>query len=453
MLPLFPRTLAASLLALAALLAPAPPAAAQDAAKPKPYSRITETPGAGAAGPMTFELTTRTFVPKNGVGPRVHLAGAVHIADKAFYESMQTLLDKNDLVLFEGVKPPGTGAIDAKLDDAGKAKATTGRIKFILQVVAAFREKEGRFPTSMTDLLENGNRRWKSLIEGALNDAWHHPLTLTIIEKQPPADSEFEMPVTEVPVLTSPGLDGAPSTADDLKVEGSAVAKGKAGGGGASSNLQAQMAKAFGLAYQLDLMDSGKPNWRSSDMDLDELQQRFAEQGADDNGLLKMLDGSSLLSKFAGWMMGLIGSSPQLSMMMKIMLVETLAQSDEAFGGGGGAGGGGAFGTMPGMAKMMKVIIEDRNIVVLKDLTSVIENEKNIKDVAIFYGAGHMNDFERRLAQMGYFPAPTDADQWTPAIRIDPKSAGMTAADIKQMRDTMRGMIKQQMAPKTPAPK
>ncbi len=55
------------------------------------------------AGKHTLEIAVRDYAPLSGKGPTVRLVGAVHIGDKAYYETLQARLDASDLVLFEGV--------------------------------------------------------------------------------------------------------------------------------------------------------------------------------------------------------------------------------------------------------------------------------------------------------------------------------------------------------------
>ncbi|MGQ0627464.1 MAG: hypothetical protein ACT4PL_05110 [Phycisphaerales bacterium] len=400
---------------------------------PEPYTRLRE----GDGGVVALEIASRSFrkVENGGEGwPRIRLVGAVHIGDSSYYGALQTLLDANALVLFEGVKPPGTGAIVEGLDDAAKGKATEKRGRFLLLVVEQFREKEGRFPKDFAELVREGDKRWRTVVEGCLMDAWGRGLVLSTVKKPADPESEFEEPEKYAAVVTSAGADGQVGTGDDVRAEGAPVVMGKKGAG--AGNIQAQMAKALGLTYQLDAMDSGKKQWRSCDMDVEELQQKMEEAGADSSGLLKMLDGSSLMGRLAGWVLGMVGKNQQLSTMLKLMMVETLSRSEDLLSGPrGGAGGGGP---LAGMQAMMKVILIDRNEVVVRDLRGVLEKERGLRDVAVFYGAGHMADLENRLVNdLGYVAEDTE---WLSAIRVDPKDAGMSAAEVKALRERMKKM-------------
>ncbi|MEK6703451.1 MAG: hypothetical protein AABZ53_14415 [Planctomycetota bacterium] len=404
------------------------PAFADD---PKPYTRVAEDEKTGV---LTLELASRTFAKPDGTGPKVTLVSAVHIADLAFYTAMQKQLDATDVVLFEGVKPGGVDAIAANLDDAAKAKATHAREQFLLAVVAQFRDREGRFPKDFTDLVESAGKRAKGLIAASLTDAWGSPLTLTI--QRVGDDDHPTFRPKERPVVSSPGPDkltGEGHDADDVREEGLYVftnTKATKDDGG----IQLQLAKALGLEFQLEHMDSSKANWRNSDMNVDEMQTRMTAAGGDASGLLKMLDGSGFMGKLAGFMLNMVGKSPQLSATMKLMMVEMLSAPD-LLGGMGGAGGA-------NLAALMKVIVVERNIVVLDDLKRVIEKEPGVKTVSIFYGAGHFFDMEKRLVtDMGFEPV---GDTWSPAISVDPKVAGYTPEQSRRMRESIRTMIKNQ---------
>lgn len=70
-------------------------------------------------GTYALRLAVRDYVPLDGAGPRLRLVGAVHIADPAFYREIQSVLDRADVVLFEGV---GESPDDFKRDPALRKK-------------------------------------------------------------------------------------------------------------------------------------------------------------------------------------------------------------------------------------------------------------------------------------------------------------------------------------------
>ncbi|MFO0828026.1 MAG: hypothetical protein U0572_07730 [Phycisphaerales bacterium] len=406
--------------------APATAAPSSNASSAEPYSRSRDD----ADGNAVLELASRTFAPKSGSGPNVVLVAAVHVADESFYAAMQSMLDAQDLVLFEGVRPPGAGSIDPNATDEERAKATHGRLDFLKTAITSQHDRDGAWPNDFDDLVTHAGKRWKSVVDGVRVDGWSRPIRF---ERLGRVEATAESPARpERIVLTSDGIDGASQqgAGDDLRVEiviDDAVAPRKPKDAG----IQTKLAKALGVTFQLDAIDSSKPNWQSSDMSIDQLEARFAEAGADATMLMGMMDGSSLLGKLAGLMLDFVGKNPQMQAMAKLMLVEALGAAE------GGLGGGGA---MPvSMEKLMKVILLERNAVVLKDLRDVIDHRKDVKSVAIFYGAGHMGDLERRLCdEFGYAPTNTT---WTVAMRVNPRDAGYSPKQAKAMRESLRRMI------------
>jgi hypothetical protein len=118
--------------------------------------------------------------------------------------------------------------------------------------------------------------------------------------------------------------------------------------------------------------------------------------------------------------------------MIKIMLADTLSHADDLLGSQPGA-----------MGELMKVIVDDRNLAVMRDLSKVIEEEPDTRSVAIFYGAGHFSDLESRIMQdLGY---RWDSTIWIPAITIDLNEAGLTLEQLDGFRRMMRASIEQQM--------
>ena len=397
-----------------------PPAAAAPADSVKTttgYTRVAEKED----GTLTLEIASRTFVPAGGrPGPKVHLVGAVHIGDKPYYAALQTLLDAADLVLFEGVKPPGAGTFDSSLDDAGKIKATTARLKFLLSVLEEDRSRSGKLPASLQQAVDDAGKRWKTVIASSLTDAWGRPIAYSVVETEGGGQRA---------VVLSHGPNGADDggLGDDVKVEGKAAPKKpKEKDGG----LQAKMADALGLSFQLEQIDSSRPNWRSSDMSVDQLQAKFEEAGVDGDQLFKMLDGSSLLGRMASLALGFIKSNPRLAASVKVMMVDVLGSEDAV-----------SIGPAE-MKKMMGVILKDRNDVVLQDLRAVLAGEQR-KDVAIFYGAGHLADMEEKLVRdFGY---TRESEKWLEAISVRPTDAGMTREEAKSMREMMKKQVERQV--------
>lgn len=414
----------------AATATPAPEPPAPKA--PAPFTRLVEDP----SGVMTLELASRSYRRADGSGPTVHLVGAIHIADKSFYDAKQEELDRCDLVLFEGVKSAGMGEIAATLDDAGKADATAKRMKFLTQLAVGARERTGHFAKDLAGLAADVGR-FGAFVERSKLDGWGRPFAFVAMEI-PATDGA---PVTERVQMRSLGADGeegGEGTAADIVVDSDPVRVDRAASNQRSDNLQARMAKLLGVAFQLDAMDSTKANWRNSDMDIDALRVLLEKSGPDAARILRMLDGTTFEAKIAGLFLSIIGTSKTLSAAVKVVLLESLSSADGPFD---------ALGSSEALQGMQRAIIDDRNRIVLDDLKRVIASEGDKKSIAIFYGAGHMPSFERCLREeFGLTPV---ADAWTPAMRVDPKETGLSKAEWKRMREMVGSMTsRMRSAPK-----
>ncbi|MDB5295102.1 MAG: TraB family protein [Phycisphaerales bacterium] len=87
--------------------APAKPAAKADKAldnEPAQWMRFSET----GKGEGKLEVAIGTY--RNDAGVTVHLVGAVHVGDKRYYADLDKLFESYDALLYEMVKPRGTGA-------------------------------------------------------------------------------------------------------------------------------------------------------------------------------------------------------------------------------------------------------------------------------------------------------------------------------------------------------
>ncbi|MFM9995090.1 MAG: hypothetical protein ACKVU4_04730 [Phycisphaerales bacterium] len=409
-------------------------ARAQDDGAPRPYLRVTDARGGDSA---TLEVAARRFTPGDPAKPAVWLVGAVHIADQSFYDGLQAFLDAKDVVLFEQVKPAGSGAEvhDGELDDAARAKKTERRLRFLAVVAEKRKAETGVYPASIETLGDGLDENIASLVRLAMRDAWGNAIAYVPDPPAPPptAEGEKRRPRRAAPIdfisLGADGAEGGEGNATDLKYSTQKPVTREERGEG--DGIQEQLADAFGLVFQLEAMRHDKPNWRNSDLSIDQVQRRLEEAGADGGALFTMLDGSSFMGKLAGVVIRMIASSPQGRAMFKLMLVEMLSRADELFK------------VMPGgMNAMMNVILLDRNSVVIGDLNGILEREPGVRTVGIIYGAGHLPDLETRLGELGYTAGD---DTWFAAITITPESEGLPRGGVKQMRPMMKAMIQTQI--------
>lgn len=407
--------------AMALLLgaASAPARQVEDAEAPAPYLRAVDVD----ESTVRLDMAVRFFAPTTGEGPTVALAGAVHIADAEFYAVLQRFLDSQDLVLFEGVKPRGVGPIETD-DDAVRVRRTESGLRFVAIMLHRQREATGQWPETLDELaaaVEASEGRHGQWLRSSMRDAWDRPLVYEI--------------TAEGYALRSLGADGAEGgegfDADLAFADQSPLTAAETG---ADPGLQAHLARALGLAFQLEAMRHDRPNHRNSDLTIDQVQERVAARGGDASILFQILDGSSFMGRAARLLLGMIERNERMRTVTRLVLIETMRSTDiENLGR--------APGLPPSMAELMHVIVIDRNKVVIEDLRNVLAQREVPASIAVVYGAGHMSDLERRLVgECGYRHV---GGFWIAAMSVHPRSAGLSKVEI----DAMRRMI-ERMQPK-----
>lgn len=429
----------------------APPV--QDAAgkdEPKPYIRVKTEEGGRV---VRLQTVARKFVKnqaegeKAQEGPTLHLVAAVHIGDRDFYKTLQASLDAKDVVLFEGVRPPGTGRLgaDAQLSGDARAEMTRDRLRILAAAVLHVRQRDGAYPESLEALPGKLGDRAGPFVRDLLADGWGRAIEYSLATRH----SRPHEPVTFD--LQSRGADGAiggqgldadiawsglDRTQDAMFDAWLAATDGEEDDK-ADAGIQQKLARALGLRFQLDEMDHSGPNWRSSDLSMDQLQARLRESGADGSALFGALSGTSLTANIAGLLLGIIGSNEALATIVKVAMLDMLAQADKILE------------AQPGeMGKLMDVILHDRNEVVLNDLRAVLRDEPDVKSVAVIYGGGHMAGLERGVREMGFTPVE---DVWLDAISVDTSKTGMSVAEVNAMRAQLKRTM--EMAIKAQQPK
>ena len=195
--------------------------------------------------------------------------------------------------------------------------------------------------------------------------------------------------------------------------------------------LQNTMAESLGLAFQLDGIDYERPNFRNSDLSIEEIGQLIAKEGRpggkpsktaqEFQNLLEMMQGDSVVAALVTAGMKLIGSNPKLQAMMKLMMIEVLGRFE---------GDMSKFqGLPPEWQRLIEILLHARNEAVLKDLRAEIGKRTPPKSIAIFYGAAHMEDMQRRLTrEMHYAPG---RQEWLSAFSVDLAKNQITDAELK----------------------
>jgi len=379
---------------------------------------------------IALQIAERTYVPEDGTHPRIGLVGVAHIADASYYRAIEAAMAQYDIVLYESVMPAGTGGAGGNTR-AERIASTEAAMRFLAGVAHGQKAQSGAFPTDAEAL-----RLWSATVDprmaqfvaSASIDAWQRPIEY---RQTNTADGHGF-------ALISHGADGVPGGAgDDADLIITHADDVPSLGDGAEGNLQLELAQAIDLAYQLDAIDYGQPNWRCSDMSMDQVDRALAERGLEFAVVGDMLSGSSLPAKLVSMMLRMIRTFDSLmdgaiADTFKVVLIEMLGDESLVDASLGQLGDGFA-----------EVIIDERNQVVIDDVVAIIADQPEVSSIGILYGAGHMRDLEARLIeQLSYEPAD---DQWLDAIRVNLDNSAVSRRDIAQIRLMMRRAMKQAM--------
>ncbi len=184
--------------------------------------------------------------------------------------------------------------------------------------------------------------------------------------------------------------------------------------------FQHLMKDSLNLEFQLDRIDYTQPNFIHADMDAETFTRMQDERG--ESMMMLMLkqmfqqmskptpeasdkdqDSEQQLEDLVR-----IFTRPDSERRMKTMLARQMVEME---------GEGGPFDAMNGT-----VILTERNKAAIKTLEKTLKDGK--KDIAIFYGAAHMPDLSKRLADMGFKPVASEWRMaWDLTIRNDQPSA------------------------------
>ena len=220
-----------------------------------------------------------------------------------------------------------------------------------------------------------------------------------------------------------------------------------------SASLQKDLAGSLGLVFQLEAINYTGGNFRNSDLSVQELRElveKDDEPAAPDSPkekrkneafeqLLKAMDGNSMFGTMLKAGFRLVGGNPKLQAMTKLALIEAL---------GGIRGDISRMKSLPeDMQRLMEVLIQTRNDAVLRDLRVELKRAAPPASISIFYGAGHMDDLERRVRrEFGY---RAESDLWLPAFTVDYAKAGLSVIEAT----LLRAMVQRQMQELLPTEK
>lgn len=389
-----------------------------------PWVRLTEDEEEHL---LHLEIAIRDYTLGGEDPTHLSIAGAIHIAEPGFYRALQNYLDGKEMVLFEGVRPApieGGERRETPTDDE-LLEITRGRMRGLAIGLMRHQRDTGSWPTELEAWIDGLPLGTAAPLRTSLEDAWGRPIEYGRATDAGERETLTLRSLGADGTVGGTGMDADISLADlrpivDAELE---VPKG----------LQRDLADALGVVFQLDHMDSSRSPWVNADMSIDQIQAKLEESDVDADQLFGMLSGDSAFSRLAGGLLKLLGSWDSGRGMLKIVGVETLAQSEAMMEHG-----------QPGeMGELMKVLIDERNAYVVDALERLMKESPEKREIAILYGAGHMQDLEERLVErMDWKPVD---ERWVRALTLDLDELGMPYGQVQFMRRTIRTQLAMQM--------
>ena len=375
---------------------------------------------------MVLQFPVRRFERKDPPGPVITTHGMVHIADRQFYETHQALLDPLDVVLFEMVLPTGTGRPEYALQDTDspewKIATTKLRMQSLAAVCNAYARSQGRQPSNFRELQE-WDPNLKAIAGRLAKDCWGNDFRLTTRDAN---DSELDEssanarnPGTlEILSWGKDNAEGGTGESSDIYLS----EQGAISFATSEQNSMLRMARTLGLNFQGEIEKHDRPNFRSCDLSDDQVGERLLKQGEADvekknaNAWmpLRVLETIAELSQA---MPGLKNGGKQFFVdVLAESPIQTQVERPDAFS---------------------KVILDDRNQVVIDDVTAILEKEPNVRSIGIIYGAAHMPGIESKLLEMGYEETQVD---WVDAITVEQPQSPLEKKQLEASRRIVRSM-------------
>jgi len=333
----------------------------------------------------------------------IQLVGVVHIGDRAYYDRLADHLGGFDLVLYESVLPRGAFGATGR-DDLERQHATQDTMLFLRSLARRFVDTLGSAPASLDELRAwtvSEDSRLARPFDLATVDGWGRAVGY---RREGERSYRFAS-------LGADGREGGRGLDRDLVLRpmpDAAKASDAAKSDEAQKpkrDLYLDMAEALEVALQVRSMHYDRPGWVPADMSMEDMLDRLWSRG-ERSWTLEML------SKPSGFQQGLIRfllSFVSKSPAFKRTVIESLASASSD---------GSRLGGMGEVEE--RLIIDERNDAVLDRLEAILAQPSPPRSIAIFYGAGHMVDFERKLAErFGFLPGEPEwfetmsADEWT----------------------------------------
>jgi len=392
--------------ATAAVLGLSAPALAQ----PESYLRVRESDDGNQ---VELDVAARAFEPIDGTGPRIILVGAAHIGDSVFYRRLQYLLDAQDVVLFEGVGIGDPNPPLPKLDRDEREARDLRRARLIGAAIVGHKSRIGSYPADFDALFAAMEPGTAEMLRPVAYDGDEPRFEYDVVGASRARPATFSLTVGD--------LELGP---EDLAVQVGAGPDSMAGDGG----IQRVLARTLGVKFQLDAMDYSQDHWLNCDVTMDELQTLLDDAGLGGEGdnFLAMMAGGGLMSAIQGPLLGMLGSSPTMREIVKLVLIDVLGQAESMMD------------SLPGpMGDLMDVLLHSRNDHVIDRLHELTDDPgDDVGSIGVFYGAAHLAGIETALVEdMGYRAVAT---HWVTSMGVDMERAGVDPSQARSIRTMVR---------------
>ena len=210
-------------------------------------------------------------------------------------------------------------------------------------------------------------------------------------------------------------------------------------------SMQSTLAHSLGLVFQLDAIDYDRTNFLNSDLSIDQIQrimaggQTRAAPGQAGGGtasfdtLLQIMDGSTFLGSLFRIGLQFIAASPKMQAMAKLTFIEAIGRLKGDLSD--------VQGLPPEWKQLIRVLIQARNQNLVADLKDELKKIPRSGSIAVFYGAGHMDDLEKRITgDLHYRPSQ---EKWLAAFSVNMRQSGISPVEAQIMRNLIKSQVDQ----------
>jgi hypothetical protein len=208
-------------------------------------------------------------------------------------------------------------------------------------------------------------------------------------------------------------------------------------------SMQSTLAHSIGLVFQLDAIDYDRTNFLNSDLSIDQIQSIMAggqplgapgQEGGSPTSfdtLLQIMDGSSFLGSLFRVGMQFIAASPKMQAMAKLTFIEAIGRLKGDLSE--------VQGLPPDLKQLIMVLIQARDKNLVADLKNELKKIPSSGSLAVFYGAGHMEDLEKRItSELHYRPTQ---EQWLTAFSVNMRQSGISPVEAQIMRNLIGSQL------------